>query len=198
MQGAGLGRGAPIATDSALLASARGGDLAAFEAIAAQRLPGLFRLARAILGADQEASEATRNTLVGAWHELPHLEDPTRFDGWLDRILVSECRMDLERATRSLGDTAPVPAEPGTATSAVSAAPDEVPSDELDRDAIVLLLDVAFESLDATDRAVLVLHDLEGRTPEGIAGTLHMPLGTVRWRLHEAHLVLRAALEIPA
>ena len=109
MQGAGLGLGAPIATDGELLASARDGDLAAFEAIAAQRLPGLYRLARAILGGDPEASEATRNTLVGAWHELPHLEDPTRFDGWLDRILVSECRMGLERAARNLGDSAPVP-----------------------------------------------------------------------------------------
>jgi RNA polymerase sigma-70 factor, ECF subfamily len=198
MQGADLGLGAPIATDGALLAGARDGDLAAFEAIAAQRLPGLYRLARAILGGDQDASEATRNTLVGAWHELPHLEDPTRFDGWLDRILVSECRMGLERAARNLGDSGPVPGEPGAATPAASGEPTEVPSDELDRDAIVRLLDTAFESLDATDRAVLVLHDLEGRTPEGIAGTLHMPLGTVRWRLHEARLVLRAALEVPA
>ena len=198
MQGADLGLGVPIASDGELLARARDGDLAAFEAIAAQRLPGLYRLARAILGGDPEASESTRNTLVGAWHELPHLDDPRRFDGWLDRILVSECRMGLERAARSLGGSAPMPAGPGAATPAASGATNEVSSDELDRDAIVRLLEAAFESLDATDRAVLVLHDLEGRTPEGIAGTLHMPPGTVRWRLHEAHLVLRAALEVPA
>ena len=71
-------------------------------------------------------------------------------------------------------------------------------ADELDRYAIVGLLDRAFESLDAVDRAVLVLHDLEGRSPAAIAGTLHMPPGTVKWRLHEAHQVLRAALEAPA
>ncbi len=184
MQGAGIEFGASSAMDGDLLVRARSGDLAAFEAIAVERLPGLYRLAHAILGGDAEAAEATCNTLVGAWHELPHLDDPARFDAWLDRILISECRMGLERAHR--GDVSP-------GSSVRPAAPDE-----LDRYAIVRLLDGAFESLDAVDRAVLVLHDLEGRSPAAIAGTLHMPAGTIKWRLHEAHLVLRAALEAPA
>jgi RNA polymerase sigma-70 factor (ECF subfamily) len=184
MQGAGIGSGAPATADGDLFVRARGGDLASFEAIAVERLPRLYRLAHAILGDDTEAAEATSNTLIGAWHELPRLDDPARFDEWLDRILISECRMTLERAGR--GEVPPGPSASLAAT------------DELDRDEILRLLDGAFETLDAVDRAVLVLHDLEGRSPGAIAGTLHMPLGTVRWRLHEAHLVLRAALEVPA
>jgi RNA polymerase sigma factor (sigma-70 family) len=184
MQGAGLEPGAPSATDGNLFARARGGDLAAFEAIAVERLPGLYRLAHAILGVDEAAAEAACNTLVGAWHELPHLHDPARFDDWLDRILVSECRMALERAAHEDAGKRP-------------AVPPDTP-DELDRDAVLQLLDGAFESLDGVDRAVLVLHDLCRRSPAAIAGTLHIPPGTVKWRLHEAHLVLRAALEAPA
>lgn len=202
MQGAGIELGAPSAMDGDLLARARGGDLAAFEAIAVERLPGLYRLAHAILGEDAGAAEATCNTLVGAWHEIPHLDDPARLADWLDRILISECRMNLERAGR--GDLPPGPSA-GKAPGA--GAPhdlegdglggDGLEGDELDRDAIVRVLDRAFESLDAVDRAVLVLHDLEGRPPAAIASTLHMPLGTVKWRLHEGRLVLRAALEMP-
>jgi DNA-directed RNA polymerase specialized sigma24 family protein len=184
MQGAGIEPGAPSATDRNLFAKARGGDLAAFEAIAVQRLPGLYRLAHAILGVDGEAAEATCNTLVGAWHEFPHLDDPARLDDWLDRILVSECRMALERTSRE--GVGPRPAVPPDAP------------DELDRDTIIRLLEGAFESLDAVDRAVLVLHDLGHRSPAAVAGTLHMPPATVKWRLHEAHLALRAALETPA
>ena len=45
---------------------------------------------------------------------------------------------------------------------------------------------------------MLVLHDLDRRSPAAIAGALHMPPGTVKWRLHEARLTLRAALEAPA
>lgn len=184
MQGAGIESGAPSAMDGDILARARGGDLAAFEAIAMERLPGLYRLAHAILGGDPQAAAATCNTLVGAWHELPHLDDPARLDDWLDRILISECRMDLERASRA--EVPPVPAvTPGA-------------PDELDREAIIHLLDGAFESLDAVDRAVLVLHDLDGRSPAAIGEALHMPPGTVKWRLHEAHLALRASLETPA
>ena len=184
MQGAGIEPGASSAVDGDLLARARGGDLAAFEAMAVARVPGLYRLARAILGGDAEAAEATCNTLVGAWHEIPHLADPARFDEWLDRVLISECRMDLERAGRA--DVPRLPAAPPN------------PSDEIDREAIIRLLDGAFESLDAVDRAVLVLHDLDRRSPAAIAETLHMPLGTVKWRLHEAHVVLRGSLEGPA
>ncbi|MDQ1323692.1 MAG: hypothetical protein QG587_1027 [Chloroflexota bacterium] len=184
MQRAGIEPGAPSTMDGDLFARARGGDLAAFEAIAVERLPRLYRIAHAILGGDADAAEATSSTLVGAWHELQRLDDPARFDEWLDRILISECRMLLERAGR--GEVPPRP-------SASLAAPDE-----LDRDEILRMLDVAFESLDAADRAVLVLHDLEGRSPGAIADTVHLPLGTVKWRLHEAHLVLRAALEVPA
>lgn len=196
MQGAGIEPGPPSTTDGDLYARARSGDLAAFEAIAAQRLPGLYRLARAILGGDAAAAEATSNTIVGAWHELPHLDDPARFDEWLDRILVSECRMDLERAARNHGTR---PSEEPAGESRVAGSPDEPEgADELDQDATIRLLDGAFESLDAVDRAVLVLHDLDRRSPAAIAGTLHMPPATVKWRLHEAHLALRAALEVPA
>jgi RNA polymerase sigma-70 factor (ECF subfamily) len=193
MQGAGSGPGAPSTMDGNLFARARGGDLAAFEAIAVQRLPDLYRLARAILGVDAKAAEAACNTLVGAWHELPRLDDPTRFEAWLDRILVSECRMDLERGGHQHEDVSPRPAVPPDAP--IDASP--VAPDELDHDAIIRLLDGAFESLDAVDRAVLVLHDLGRRSPAAMAGTLHMPAATVKWRLHEAHLVLRAALEVP-
>jgi RNA polymerase sigma-70 factor (ECF subfamily) len=182
--------GTPSAPDRDLFARARGGDLATFEAIAVERLPRLFRLARAILGGDAEAAEATCNTVVGAWHELSHLDDPARFDDWLDRILVSGCRMGLERAGSEV--------EPqGEDVPKGPAGPPDAP-EELDEDSIIHLLDRAFESLDAVDRAVLVLHDLEGRSPAAIAGTLHLPPVTVKWRLHEAHLVLRAALEAPA
>jgi RNA polymerase sigma-70 factor (ECF subfamily) len=184
VDGAGIEPGAPPTADLGLFVRARGGDLAAFEAIAVERLPRLYRLAHAILGGEAEAAEAASNTLVGAWHELQRLDDPAQVDEWLDCILVSECRMELERAGRG-----EVPSGPSVSLAA---------PDELDRDEILRLLDRAFETLDAADRVVLVLHDLEGRSPGAIAGTLHMAVGTVRWRLYEAHQILRAALEVPA
>ncbi len=101
MSEAGRAPNAPSAPqDAALLARARDGDIGAFEAVAAARLAGGWRLARAILGSDVEASDAVTNALLAAWRELPRLEDLERFDGWLDRILISECRMRLSGAGR--------------------------------------------------------------------------------------------------
>jgi RNA polymerase sigma-70 factor (ECF subfamily) len=57
------------------------------------------------------------------------------------------------------------------------------------------LLEGAFESLDPDDRTLIVLHHLEDRPLSEIAAIVHMPVGTVKWRLHEARKVLQGALE---
>ena len=57
------------------------------------------------------------------------------------------------------------------------------------------LLEGAFERLEPDDRAMVVLHHLEGRPLAEIAALLHMPVGTVKWRLHQARGVLQHALE---
>ena len=38
---------------------------------------------------------------------------------------------------------------------------------------------------------MVVLHHLEGRPLAEIAGIVHVPVGTVKWRLHEARKTLR-------
>ena len=187
MQGAGIEPGAPSAMDGDLLARARGGDLAAFEAIAVERLPGLYRT----------RPRDPRGRCGGRGGDLQHARRrmarapaPGR-PGAVRRVARPDPDQrvpDAAGARRPRGGLPPA----GRCRSRVAA------PDELDRDAILRMLDVAFESLDAADRAVLVLHDLEGRSPGAIADTVHLPLGTVKWRLHEAHLALRAALEVPA
>ncbi len=42
---------------------------------------------------------------------------------------------------------------------------------------------------------MVVMHHLEGRPLAEIAALLHMPVGTVKWRLHQARGVLQHALE---
>ena len=56
------------------------------------------------------------------------------------------------------------------------------------------LLEGAFERLEPDDRAMVVLHHLEGRPLAEIAALLHMPVGTVKWRLHQARGKLQHAL----
>jgi hypothetical protein len=95
----------------ALLERARKGDAAAYDAIVTARLPAAHQLARAILGAQGDADDAASCALVAAWHELHRLEDLDRFDDWLDRIVISECRMRLDAAAAAANAGLAMPAD---------------------------------------------------------------------------------------
>jgi RNA polymerase sigma-70 factor, ECF subfamily len=176
-------------SDVDLVRRARAGDAAAFEAVAAGQVDAVFRLASAILGAGTDPAEATRATLVAAWRELPRLRRPEEFDGWLLRTLVTECRM---RARQRAHGRDRITAQPAGSPAAGPATAGDV---GLRRDQALDLLEHAFEALDPDDQALLVLHDLEQRSLTEIAASLHLPAGTVRWRLHEARGALLSALE---
>ena len=176
--------------DARDLRAARAGDPAAFEAIVATRIAGAYRLAAAILGRDADPADAVQNALVAAWRELPRLRELDRFDAWFHRILVNECRMQVRRTSRS---------REVNAGDAVNAAWDQLDdlaqATTLDRIEVLDLLEGAFQTLDPDDRAMVVMHHLEGRPLAAIADALHMPVGTVKWRLHEARQALQRALE---
>ena len=176
--------------DQGLIQRARDGDADAFEALAASRTPVAYRLASAIVGSQAAAAGATQNALLGAWRELPNLRDLEQFDAWFHRILVNECRMQVRHQSRQ------------HEVEIAGTGPDPVPSNPRGADPSTLqlvevldLLEGAFERLGPDDRAMMVLHHLEGRPLAEIAALLHMPVGTVKWRLHQARGVLQHALD---
>ncbi len=99
------------ARDRALLERARHGDAAAYAAVVEGRLPGAYQLALAILGPDRDPGDAATCAMVAAWQELPRLEGLHRFDDWLDRIVISECRMRLGRGSQGLPGGPAMPAD---------------------------------------------------------------------------------------
>ena len=176
--------------DQGLIQRARGGDADAFDAVAARRIPDAYRLASAILGSQAAAADATQNALLAAWRELPRLRDVDSFDAWFHRILVNECRMQVRHQSRL------------REVELAEAGPDATAPHPVSRDAstfelveVLDLLEGAFERLEPDDRAMVVLHHLEGRPLTEIASLLHMPVGTVKWRLHQARGILQHALE---
>jgi RNA polymerase sigma-70 factor (ECF subfamily) len=174
-------------SDTRNVRGARAGNVRAFEVIVSEKLPAAFRLASAILGNEAEAADATQNALVAAWRELPRLRDCATFDAWFHRILVNECRMQVRR--RSM--LREVPFDAGVREGRGGGGPSTLTKVE-----IMDQLEAAFEQLDPEDRAMVVLHHLEDRPLAEIAASLHMPVGTVKWRLHEARQALQRSLEV--
>jgi RNA polymerase sigma factor (sigma-70 family) len=173
----------PISIQADLVRRAARGDALAFERLLATRADQAFRVARAILGDESDARDATQDTFVAAWRELPRLLDPERFDAWLRRILVNACRAQLRvrKHVREITlDVIVEPAAPGPSMSEQLGATD--------------VLARAFERLDGNKRAILVLHHLEHASVAEIAASLGIPTGTVKWRLHDAREALQRAL----
>jgi RNA polymerase sigma factor (sigma-70 family) len=174
----------------ALVQRAQAGDRAAFGALMEHRVDRAYRTARAILGNEADARDATQDAFLSAWSQRRRLRDPARFDAWLGRIVVNSCRETLRGRRRRLVReiAASDLLDPVEGVSAPGPAADEraASSDAIER---------AFDRLPADDRALLVLHHLESQSLVEIAETLEVSVGAVKSRLHAARRSLERALE---
>jgi RNA polymerase sigma-70 factor (ECF subfamily) len=148
-------------------------------------MDAVYRLTFAILGNEADATDAAQETFVAAWRNVRRLRDPDRFDAWLQRVAINTARM-AHRARRRRA-VREIPASDVIGPSGTPAAP------TVEDDAIVL--DRALERLPVEQRAILVLHHLEGRAVAEIADILEVPVGTVKSRLHTARQALHAAID---
>jgi RNA polymerase sigma-70 factor, ECF subfamily len=148
-------------------------------------MDAVYRLTFAILGNEADATDAAQETFVAAWRNVRRLRDPDRFDAWLQRVAVNTARM-THRARRRRA-VREIPASDVSGASRIPAMP------TVEDEAIVL--DRALERLPVEQRAILVLHHLEGRAVAEIADILEVPVGTVKSRLHTARQALHAAID---
>jgi RNA polymerase sigma-70 factor (ECF subfamily) len=185
--------------DAALVRLAAAGDRTAFDALVTSRLDRCYRLAVAILSDASDAADATQEGFVSAWRQLPRLRDPEAFDGWLNRIVANAARSSRRHRTRlrEVGVATLLPSDDFTGGRSVEPA-DARAGRQLDGVATNDAIGRAFDRLAERDRLILVLHHLEDRPVVEIAKTLGIPVGTAKWRLHQARAALEQAMEAEA
>jgi RNA polymerase sigma-70 factor (ECF subfamily) len=145
----------------------------------------LWRFALRMCGDVETARDMVQDTYLRALgHALP--ADERAAELWLYRTLLNRAR-DLYRSRR-VRESDPRAAH---AAVAIGRAPDPetvvVSRERLDR---------LMSFVEPRRRAILLLHELDGRALEWIAATLHIRLSTVRWHLAEAKNELRVALRL--
>jgi RNA polymerase sigma-70 factor (ECF subfamily) len=148
-------------------------------------MEAVYRLTSAILGDEADARDAAQETFVAAWRQLPRLREPDRFDAWLQRVAVNASRMTLRaRGRRRIRE---IPASSVVAMTDSSATEPSAETDARE-------LDAALGRLPIEQRAILVLHHLEGRPRAELAAILDVPVGTAKSRLFAARRALAALL----
>ena len=169
-----------------LIERARRGDRSAYEQLVRRKVETVYRTARAIIGNDADADDATQDALIGAWRQIGSLRDPDRFDAWLGRITVNACRQALRRRRGGALVALPVSGADAPVDAAASGFEARmVSSDAFDR---------AFARLSAEQRAILVFHHRDELSVADVASRLGIPEGTVKSRLHAARAALDRSL----
>lgn len=172
--------------DADLVVRAQGGDRDAYAILAAGIADRFLGVARRILREVDLAEDATQQTLLTIWRDLPHLRDPDRFEAWAYRILLRACYAETRRRRRSWSPSIRVlPRSEPT----VDPTGGVIDRDQLER---------GFRRLTVDHRAVVVLHYYLDLPVDRIGELLGIPAGTVASRLHYAMRGLRAALDADA
>lgn len=185
----------PAAPDEAdLLDRVREGDPEAFDAIAREHAPRLYRLARHLAGRDDAAEDLVQETLVRSLPRLARFEGRARLSTYLMRALTNLWRNRTRSERRSR--LVPWPRASAEEDASEVEFPDREP-DALerlvrrDRDSRVR---EALGTLEPVRRLTILLREVEGLSYEEIAEMTEVPVGTVRSRLARARADLRAAL----
>jgi RNA polymerase sigma-70 factor (ECF subfamily) len=146
----------------------------------------LYNVAYRLTGNDDDARDLVQESLLRVRRGLETYQ-PGSLEGWLARIVTNvfldEVRRKRRRPVQALPD------DPDRVLPAIVGADDAAAAAGLSTE-----IQAALASLPEEFRVPVVLRDVADQTYEDIAGSLGVPVGTVRSRLHRGRRMLRVAL----
>ena len=186
-------------SDAELVARAKLGDLAAFEALTSRYEQRVYSLAMRMLRQEQDAEDVTQQTFLSALENLNGFRGEASFSTWLLRIAAHAAlkvirkrkgldTVSLEEATESQDENGTIPHPEYIADWRQS------PEELVQRNETRRLLDGALAQLDEKRRLVFLLRDVEGLSVKETAEALGLSEANVKVRLLRARLQLREQL----
>ncbi|HJB29579.1 MAG TPA: sigma-70 family RNA polymerase sigma factor [Candidatus Blautia faecavium] len=150
------------------------GDADAFLELMEKNTLAMYKVARGILGNDEDVADAIQDTILTCFEKIHTLKQPQYFKTWMIRILINECNKIL-RHYRSIQVQDNMPDVPGQDGSLA----------ELEFKEMLSLVEEKY-------RIVLILYYVEGFKISDIASILELNENTVKSRLKRAREQIRA------
>ena len=185
--------------DLELVRRAKGGDLAAFEALTNRYESRVFSLARRMLRQEQDAEDVTQQTFISVLEHLDGFREESSFATWLMRI-ATYAALKIIRKRRGLDTVSLEQATEPTDDAESAPHPEyiadwrETPEQLAQRHETGQLIEDALDRLDEKHRLVFILRDVEGLSVQETAETLGLSEANVKVRLLRARLQLRELL----
>lgn len=169
------------ADEKPLVLAAQRGEQAAFSELVRRHQRRAYAVARSIVINHEDAEDAVQEAFLHAYRAIDRFLPDQAFGAWLHRI-VANAALDVTRR-RKVRDADELP------ETVASPFRDPAEGGELRA-----RLTEALNTLPARQRAVIVLHDVEGYKHAEIGQMLDIPEGTARSDLHYARSQLRQVL----
>ncbi len=179
--------------EQALIQRALRGDLDAFNALVLRYQDIAYTVAYRIMGDAQSAADALQEALIVAYRRLSTYRGGS-FRAWLLRITTNQCYDELRRLRRRPAVSVEAMGEESGGDPAIpddSDTPEEVAQQRELQEAIQNCI----TALNADQRVVLVLCDIEGLDYQAIADQIGTQIGTVKSRLSRARASVRDCLQ---
>ena len=171
------------ADDPALVAAARDGDLAAFEALVRRHTRVVYAHALRFFGEPSAADDIVQEVFVKVMRSLDSYDERARFSTWLYRVTRNAC-LDEVRA----GKRRPLPVDPCSVL--------ETGGDFADEVVLASAIELGMRALPPEDRDALSAVSLFGLSYAEASNVLGVPQGTVKSRVFRARRALAAALNL--
>ena len=184
----------PANTEADQLAAALAGDHDAFGAVADRYRRELHLRCDRMSGSFHDAEDAVQETFIRAWRHLATSENRSSFRAWLYRIATNVTLTQRNRAqvltqpfpavlsAAAMGSTEPAirltPYPDALLEEVTASSGDPVAETEL-RESVQLAFPAAVQLLPPRQRAVLILREVVGFSPEAVAEMLGSTVASV-------------------
>ena len=182
-------------TEQELVARARRGDEAAFEALVTENEKRIYNLCRRLTGNQEDAAELTQEAFLNAWRGLGRFQGESSFSTWLYRLATNACIDFLRKEKRRQSLSMTVSLDDEEEARQVEL-PDEryAPEGALERAEARRAVAEGLERLTLEHRQVLVMREIHGLSYAEIGQVLGLEEGTVKSRIARARGALRKVL----
>ncbi len=144
-----------------------------FEELLQAELPALERFVKFRIGSAQDAEDVLQEVCLAAWRNFESLRDTGSFKPWLLGIARNKCKDYFREQARRM-------------ELPLDALNEAVPAAGLHGRTVKNAVRDTLEQLGGTDQQILYLAYFRDLPQAEIARRLHIPLGTVKSRLHKA------------
>jgi RNA polymerase sigma-70 factor (ECF subfamily) len=179
--------------DGDLVARAKDGDRAAFEALIRGHHRRLYRTLMGITRNAADAEDAAQTAFLKAFQHLPDFKGGARFGTWLTRIAINE-GLECVRKQKPTESLSPDDEDPGQFRPRSVLAWADDPEQLYQREELRALVERAVASLPVRYRLAVLLRDLHQLSTAEAAAALGLGVPTLKTHLLRGRLMLREAL----